>query len=492
MNISPIHFSDFYKTDHRRQYPAGTESVYSNMTARGSRIPEIDKVVVFGLQYFVLEYLVKRFNVDFFMQPKETVIAAYKRRLDNALGLGAVSMEHMEALHDLGYLPIHIKALPEGSRCPMRIPFVTITETKPEFFWLVNFLETLMSNAIWHPITTATIAHEYRVLLDAAARKSSDCPGFVEWQGHDFSMRGHTSLESSCVSGMAHLTSFYGTDTIPAIDFLEQYYGANSDTENIGNSVYATEHSVMCMGGEATELDTFRRLITEVYPKSIISIVSDTWDYFGILTETLPILKNEIMARDGKVVIRPDSGDPVKIVCGDPDALFDSPESRGTIQLLWDVFGGTVNSKGYKELDPHIGAIYGDSITYDRAKQITDTLMNNGFASTNIVFGIGSYTYQYVTRDTFGFAIKATSGVINGTRVSIAKNPKTDNGLKKSAKGLLRVDAVKGAHGVTGFTLTEDVTQGEELEGALEVIFSDGVPGRQQTLAEIRNRLARG
>jgi nicotinamide phosphoribosyltransferase len=462
------------------------------MTARGSRIPESDKVVVFGLQYFVYEYLVKRFQRDFFDQPKADVIGKYKRRLDNALGFGAVSMEHMEALHDLGYLPIHIKALPEGSRCPMRIPFVTITETKPEFFWLVNFLETLMSNVIWHPITTATIAHEYRVLLNAAARKSSDAPEFVEWQGHDFSMRGHTSLESSCVSGMAHLTSFYGTDTIPAIDFLEEYYDANSDKENIGNSVYATEHSVMCMGGEATELETFRRLITEVYPKSIISIVSDTWDYFSILTKTLPALKNEIMARDGKVVIRPDSGDPVKIVCGDPDALVDSPESKGTIQLLWDTFGGKVNSKGYRELDPHIGAIYGDSITYDRAKQITDQLMAKGFASTNIVFGIGSYTYQYVTRDTFGFAIKATSGVINGTRVSIAKNPKTDNGLKKSAKGLLRVDQVRGAHGVTGFTLTEDVTPGEEMEGALEVIYSNGGLGHKHTLSEIRARLARG
>jgi nicotinamide phosphoribosyltransferase len=206
----------------------------------------------------------------------------------------------------------------------------------------------------------------------------------------------------------------------------------------------------------------------------------------------LPILKDTILARQGKVVIRPDSGDPVKIICGDADAVIGSPESLGTIQLLWNLFGGTVNSKGYKQLDPHIGAIYGDSITYDRAKQITDGLMDKGFASTNIVFGIGSYTYQYQTRDTFGMAMKATSGVINGERVTISKNPKTDNGLKKSAKGLLCVDAIKGPNGILGFILREDVSSFQEQnEGALETIFENGKPGRMQTLAEIRERLAR-
>lgn len=259
----------------------------------------------------------------------------------------------------------------------------------------------------------------------------------------------------------------------------------------------ATEHSVMCMGGEVSEYDTFKRLITEVYPKGIISIVSDTWDYFAVLTETLPRLKDIIMSREGKVVIRPDSGDPVKIICGDPDAILGTPESKGTIELLWETFGGTTNSKGYKQLDSHIGAIYGDSITYDRARQITSSLISKGFASTNIVFGIGSFTYQYVTRDTFGMAMKATSGVINGKRVTISKNPKTDNGLKKSAKGLLRVDRVRivpldsGAHGVTSFVLTEDVSVEEEEGGALEVIFENGHAGRVQTLAEIRERLLR-
>jgi nicotinamide phosphoribosyltransferase len=492
MISSPIHYSDFYKTDHRPQYPTGTTEVYSNLTARGSRIPEIDKVVVFGFQYFVQEYLVKQFNEQFFHQPKKLVMEAYNRRLNTSLGPNTVNTEHIGRLHDVGYLPLILKALPEGSRCPMRVPFLTIKNTLPEFFWLTNWIESIMSNVVWQPITSATIAYAYRQLLNAAAQKTSDMPDFVQWQGHDFSFRGMGSLEASGICGAGHLLSFTGTDTIPAIDTLEKYYGANADTELIGGSVPATEHSVMCMGGESTELQTFERLITEIYPKGIVSIVSDTWDYWGTLTHTLPILKDTIMKREGKVVIRPDSGDPVKIICGDPDALFDTPEARGTIQVLWDIFGGTVNSKGYKQLDPHIGAIYGDSITYERAQQITQGLKNRGFASTNIVFGIGSFTYQYVTRDTFGMAMKATSGVIDGKRVTISKNPKTDNGLKKSAKGLLCVDAVKGAHGIETFTLREDVSPEEELEGALEPIFHDGWEGRTQTLAEIRERLARG
>lgn len=490
--MSSIHLSDFYKTDHRRQYPAGTTEVYSNMTARGSRIAEIDRVVVFGMQYFILEYLIKGFNESFFARPRHEVVAEYKRRLDTSLGPDAVSMEHIEALHDLGYLPLCIKSLPEGSRCPMRVPFLTIKNTHPDFFWVTNWVESLMSNVLWHPITSATIAQSYRRVLDSYARATSDIPDFAQWQGHDFSMRGQSSVEASKVSGGAHLLSFTGTDTIPAIDWLEEYYGADATKELIGGSVPATEHSVMCMGGESSEYETFRRLIEDVYPKGIVSIVSDTWDYWKILTDTLPLLKDRIMARDGKVVIRPDSGDPVKIICGDPDALFDTPEALGTIQILWDVFGGTVNSKGYKQLDPHIGAIYGDSITYDRALAILRGLEAKGFASTNIVFGIGSFTYQYVTRDTFGMAMKATSGVIHGQRVTISKNPKTDNGLKKSAKGLLCVDPIKGAHGIVGYKLREDVSELEEAhEGALETVFFNGAPGRLQTLAEIRERLAK-
>src|SRR5262245_6428712 len=384
--ILPILYKDFYKTDHRRQYPEGTEMVYSNLTARGSRIPGIERVVVFGIQYFIKDYLLRRFNDGFFSKPKAEVIAKYKRRMDTSLGKDAVSTGHLEAMHDLGYLPILIKALPEGTLCPMRVPFLTIVNTKPEFFWLTNFLETLMCNVIWHPMTSATIAHAYRKILDLYAVETSDMLDFVQWQGHDFSMRGHSSFESSIVSGGAHLLSFTGTDTIPAIDWLENFYGANADAELIGGSVPATEHSVMCLGGQETEMETYRRLLTDVYPKGIVSVVSDTWDYFGVLTEALPQLKGVIMARDGKLVVRPDSGDPEKIICGDPESAVDSPHRRGTINILWDIFGGTVNTKGYRQLDPHIGIIYGDSITLDRCEAISRNLKAQGFASPNMIY----------------------------------------------------------------------------------------------------------
>lgn len=478
--IPAINMTDFYKTDHRRQYPEGTTKVYSNFTARISRLANVDKVVVFGIQYFVRDFLGRRFEESFFKQDRKEVITKYQRRMDTSLGPGAVTTEHLEALHELGYLPIEVKALPEGSVVPLKIPILTITNTHPDFAWLPNFLETILSNALWHPLTSATIAFEYRKILEAYAKLTSDMPEFVQWQGHDFSMRGQTSFESSLVSGGAHLTSFKGSDTIPAIDWLEHFYYANADVELIAGSVPATEHSVMCLGGKETEAETYRRLITEVYAKGIVSIVSDTWDYWEVLNTTVRNLKDVIMAREGKVVIRPDSGDPVKIICGDMLAQQVLP-NKGTMQILWDIFGGTVNSKGYKQLHPSIGMIYGDSITIDRCKEICARLEAMGFASTNIVFGIGSYTYQYVTRDTLGFAMKATYGEVKGEPKEIFKDPFTDGGVKKSAKGLLRVNE--------DFTLDECVTPEQEKEGMLKTVFLDGKQTVFVDLAKIRERI---
>lgn len=479
--ISAMLFSDFYKVDHRRQYPKGTQFVYSNFTPRISRMPGVDSVVVFGIQYFIKDYLIRRFTDSFFKKPKELVVAQYKRRMDTSLGPGSITVEHVEALWELGYLPVKIKALDEGTVCPLKVPILTIQNTIPEFYWVTNFLETLLSNVLWHPITSATIAYQYKKVLTEYALKTSDMPEFVQWQGHDFSMRGHTSFESSIVSGAAHLTSFTGTDTIPAIDWLEYHYRADAEKELIGGSVPATEHSVMCMGGKETELETYRRLISEVYPDGIVSIVSDTWDFFSLLTNGLPKIKDLIMARNGKVVIRPDSGDPVKILCGDLDAPKGSPENQGAVEILWKLFGGTINSKDYMQLDPHIGLIYGDSITLDRCNEICRKLEAKGFASTNVVFGIGSYTYQYVTRDTFGFAMKATFGIIDGKSVEIFKDPKTDGGVKKSAKGLLRVNE--------DLTLSECVTEQEEDSGLLKTVFFDGELFCETSLYKIRKKI---
>lgn len=486
MKNNPALMIDYYKCDHRSQYPNRTEKVFSNLTARKSRVDGVNETVFFGLQYFVKEYLISRWNDDFFKQPKERVVNDYKRRIETSLGKGAITFDHIEALHDLQYLPLEIKALPEGSIVPMRCPCLVMFNTKPEFFWLTNYFETILSCVVWGAITSATTAYQYKKALTRFADETVGNRDFVQWQGHDFSFRGMFGYEAACISGAAHLLSFTGTDTIPAIDFHEKYYGANADNELIGASVTATEHSVMCMGTKENEIATFERLICEIYPSGIVSVVSDTWDFWKVITEFLPQLKEKILARNGKMVIRPDSGDPVKIICGDKDAPIGTHEHKGAIECMWEVFGGTTTSKGYKLLDKHIGLIYGDSITIDRCNQICQQLKDKGFCSFNVVFGIGSYTYQYVTRDTFGFAVKATYGEVNGEARNIFKTPKTDDGTKNSAKGLTAVCRSKNGNHLE---LHDEATWTDIDNCELKTVFKDGKIENEQTLSQIRDRL---
>ena len=479
---TPLTQIDFYKADHRSQYPAGTTTVFSNWTPRGSRIDGIDKVVFFGLQYFVKEYLIDRWQRDFFDRPKTEVLERYARRMRNA-GID-IEVDHIAALHDLGYLPLEIMALPEGSSVPLGVPMFVMWNTNPEFFWITNYLETSLSSIVWGPSTSATIARKYRRILDHWAATTGGDPAFVDWQGHDFSYRGMYGTEAAVLSGAGHLVSFAGTDTVPAIDFVEDFYRANSDNELVGGSVPATEHSVMCMGTKDDEIETFRRLVNELYPTGIVSIVSDTWDYWKVWTEYLPKLRDEIMGRDGTVTIRPDSGDPVKILVGDPDAPVGSPAYKGSYELAWEVFGGTINEKGFKVLDPHINLIYGDSITLERCEAICAGVAAKGFVPVN-VFGIGSFTYQYNTRDTFGFAMKATAGVVNGELREIFKDPATDDGTKRSARGLLAVFATDDG----SFALEQRTTWERVRNCAFESVFVDGRLTRDETLADIRARV---
>lgn len=519
-NINPLLLCDFYKVGHKFQYPKNTNLVYSNLTPRKSRIPGVDHIIFFGLQGFIKEYLIDAFNNNFFKLSKEQAVNSYREYVESGLGPNAITYDHIAALHDLQYLPIAIKALPEGARVPMRVPVLTMYNTHPDFYWLPNFLETLLSAQLWQPITSATIAHEYRKVLDKFAAETSTQPAFVDWQGHDFSFRGMSSVESAMLSGAGHLLSFTGTDTIPAMWWLNKNYNAPTSSL-IGGSVAATEHSVMCAGEKDSEFETFKRLITEVYPTGIVSIVSDTWDLWKVLTDYLPRLKDVIEKREGKVVIRPDSGDPVDIICGTnatristiqgmnvfsekqrQEALSRIPketaEQKGVIELLYDVFGGTKNDKGYIELPPYIGAIYGDSITVERAKAILQRLKDKGFASTNVVFGIGSFTYQYNTRDTFGFAMKATyvevqkptfdeKGEIDGfvsEGRAIFKDPITDDGTKKSAKGLLAVSIEKGE-----YVLHDNLGPDGEDSGELKLVFQDSTLLKETSLDEIRGYL---
>ncbi len=487
MKLLPILLKDGYKVGHKFQYPEGTTLVYSNLTPRKAREEKIHDIVFFGLQYFVKEYLISQFNNNFFKADKKEVMAIYKRRIENYLGKDAITYDHIEALYDLGYLPLEIKALPEGSLVPMKVQVLTIKNTKPEFFWLTNMLESLMSAILWKPTTSATTAFEYLKTFTKYANETVGTDhSFIPWQGDDFSFRGMSGIEDAIMSGAGHLLSFTGSDTIPAIDFLETYYNADCEKELIGGSVPATEHSVMCMGAQENEIETFERLINIVYPKGIVSIVSDTWDFWKVITEFLPLLKDQIIARDGKVVIRPDSGDPVKIIIGDEAELVGSPAYKGAIECMWETFGGTITNKGYKLLDQHIGLIYGDGITLERQEQILEGLKLKGFCSYNVVLGLGSFTYEYVTRDTFGFAMKATYGEINGEGRAIFKDPKTDDGTKKSAKGLIAVHKNKA----TGkLEYKDECTWQEEAEGELKTVFKDGKLLVDDSLQTIRDRI---
>jgi len=478
--MNPLLMIDGYKADHRRQYPDGTTLVYSNLTPRNSRVPGVNEVVFFGLQYFIEHYLEAIDESIRFGHVGEEV-GEYRSMMDRYLGEGSVPVDHIEELYDIGYVPIEIRALPEGSLCPVGVPVLTIVNTHPKFFWLTNQLETILSSTIWQMCTSATTAYTYRKRFMEYAEKTGVDSAFVKFQGHDFSFRGMAGMEAAAASGAAHLTSFAGTDTIPAIAFVDEFYSGNNGL--VGCSVPATEHSVMCLGMQDAEVETYRRLLRDIYPSGIVSIVSDTWDFWSIMTTGLAALRTDILERNGKLVIRPDSGDPVKIVCGDPDAPVGTPEHKGAIELLWEQFGGTMTEKGYKKLDSHVGLIYGDSITLDRQNAILSGLADKGFCS-DIVLGIGSYTYQHVTRDTFGFAMKATYGEVNGEPREIFKAPKTDSGVKKSARGLLRVDRVDGK-----LVLRQGVTKAEAEGGELELVYRDGKKLRHQSLADIRKRL---
>lgn len=495
-----ILLTDGYKLGHRNQYPKGTEYVYSNWTPRSAHWMNgaEEGAVVFGLQYLIKEYLIRQMNKDFFQRPKDEVVSEFKRRVDTFLGpQNNVGTDHIAALHDLGYLPVRIKSLPEGDVCPIRCPMLTVENTHPDFFWLTNYLETLFSATLWLPCTSATSARLAKKQLMKHATKTGFAREDTGFLCHDFSMRGMAGVEAAILSGMGHMTAFHGSETIPAISALEEYYNADAEKELIAGTVPATEHSVMCAGGKDTELDTYRRLLTEVYPQGFLSIVSDTWDYWHVITSIVPQLKQEIMARDGRLVIRPDSGDPVKIICGwdakdyDDEMSFQEIheipdcEKRGTYELLWEMFGGTVNEAGYKVLDPHVGLIYGDAITLDRQKEIYRRLEAKGFAATNIVLGFGSFTYQYKSRDSLGFAIKATWCQINGEGHDIFKQPKTDSGTKNSLKGLIRVDRDEQGR----YHATDGVTREEEQKGCLVTVFEDGRLLKDWTLAEVRENL---
>lgn len=488
--MNPFFFTDFYKFGHIHQYRHGIQRVLINWTPRSTRVEGKHRVVAnAGLSAFIQKVLLGWFNRDFFGKPLTEVVNQYKDICRECLGDSDADSSHVEALWRLGYLPLKIYAIPEGHSVPLRVPMLCVINTLPEFFWLPNYFETIMSAELWGTITSATTAQRFRKIMVKAAKlyygPQADL-SFVNWQGHDFSMRGMFGVEAAILSGTGHLFSFTGTDTVPAILGVAKHYNAGR-LAGVGGSVPATEHSVMCAGGQEGEFETFKRLITEVYPSGIISVVSDTWDLWKVLTDYVPRLKAEILARpNGKLVIRPDSGDPVKIILGDPDAPNGSPAWYGTAELLAAAMGtdktGTLRG---------VGMIYGDAITPERCEAILQGLIDKGLSPYNMVFGIGSYTYQHVTRDTYGQAIKATNTWDDqGNSVAIFKKPVTDDGGKNSAKGILAVYRTEeSTEERPDYFLVEEATEEQLNNCAFEVVFSDSQHLIRPTLEQVRKRV---
>lgn len=487
---NPMLLIDFYKAVHAEMLPKNITKSVSYFTPRMSRVKRWDKVVMFGLQGFIKTYLIDYFNEEFFDKPFEEIIYEYKRIMDASLGKDAYKIDKIESLHKLGYLPIEIVALPEGTIVPMHVPMFGITNTHKDFAWLPQSLESLISAEMWHPMLAATVGMTYRGIVNHYYDLTCEdnIPRSKALGAFDF--RGEECLESAVKAGAGWCLSFLNTATVPTIPYLEKNYFCDCTKESVAYGSPSTEHSVMCSNYavDGDEITLLRRLLTEIYPNTSFSAVLDSYDYWNIIDNILPQLKTEIMNHNGCMLMRGDSGDCVEVV-------------TKTVFKLWEEFGGTVNSKGYKVLDPHVKAIYGDSITVQRCEKIYRILMKNGFACSNVALGVGSFSFQCIeedgvlkpfTRDTFSSCIKATYCEIDGKATPIFKNPK-DGGFKKSQKGCCRVyTRCDGSIYYEDELTWKQATDYEKRGNMLIPVFKDGELLKEQSLKEIRDRLHGG
>ncbi len=577
---NPLLMIDFYKAVHSEQYPADLALCYSPYTPRMTRLKDTDKVTYFGGQMFAKSYLIDAFNEHFFNRSEEEVVAEYNRILTYTLGPGTYNPDKVVKLHRLGYLPIAMYAVPEGTRTAIGVPQSVFVNTDPNFAWLTNTLETAYSCFMWHIQISAEVGYRYRQIVQKYKNKTCDESVRTARLLGDFSMRGQHSPESAMKSSMGWLLSFLNTATVPAIMGMEEFYNCDITKEEVGFGAISTEHSVMCsnFAVDGDEITHIKRLLTEIYPNASFSMVSDSYDYWNLVNNILPQCKTEIENHNGYLAIRGDSGDPVEIIAGkkivwlanwdeeDADSLFEDvhytyewlydycrdngieedcvlyfhfkdtffkvdvqpewinergaytdskyyfvddygfewetiipdAEMMGTVWALDQIFGHTINSKGYKVLPPYIKAIYGDSITPQRCEEIYKRLTAMGYAINNVSLGVGSFSfmcletyddegvhYNPYTRDTFGIAIKATYGELrDGTPINIFKNPKALS-WKKSQKGCVKVAA-------DGESYTDELTFSQAHGGKdnlLELVFVDGTVVKEQSLSEIRDRM---
>jgi nicotinamide phosphoribosyltransferase len=468
-NWNPLSFSDSYKMSHFRQYPPGTKRVYSYFESRGSD-PKFgfESVVFFGLQYF-LKLLSGQFIKAEHIDRAERRCRAH---FGNDINFNRAGWEHVLKVHG-GRLPVRIKAVPEGTVVPTRNCLMTIENTDPACYWLTNWLETLLVQ-VWYPSTVATQSREMKKILLRYLAETGD-PAGIDFKLHDFGCRGVSSIETAGLGGAAHLVNFRGTDTLPALELLDEVYGEPCG----GFSIPASEHSTITSWGEAHELDAMRNML-EQYPTGLVACVSDSFDIFQACGEYWGgVLRERVLARDGTLVIRPDSGDPATVLC----KVFD---------ILGEKFPTTVNAKGYKVLDPHVRLIQGDGIDFQTLGVLLEAVKRHGWSADNIAFGSGGGLLQKLNRDTLKFAFKCASIVVGDEEREVFKRPITDQG-KKSKSGrfkLLRTTArgekLDGPDGSEYATVKES-DPGDDL---LKVVFENGELVNPTSFDEVRRRAA--
>lgn len=484
-NINPMLLIDFYKAVHAEMLPTKITKSVSYFTPRMSRVRMWNKVVMFGLQGFVKTYLIDYFNERFFERPIDEVISEYERIMDASLGKGVYGLQKIKDLHALGYLPIEIWALPEGTKVPMHVPMFCITNTHDDFAWLPQALESLISAEAWHPMLAATVGATYRDIVNKFYDETCDDSVSRNKALGSFDFRGEECTDSAIKAAAGWCLSFVNTATVPVIPYLEKLYNCDCTKESVAFGSPSTEHAVMCSNYavDGDEITLLKRLLTEIYPDTSFSAVLDSYDYWNVIDNVLPQIKPEIMTHNGCMLMRGDSGDCIEVV-------------TKTVFKLWDEFGGTINSKGYKVLDPHVKVIYGDSITIQRCERIYEILKDNGFAASNVALGVGSFSFQCVeedgilkpfTRDTFSSCIKATYCEIDHKPYPIFKNPK-EGGFKKSQKGCCLV--YKNDNGELCYKdeyTWKEVSCNSKQE--LKAIFRNSELLIDDSLANIRNRL---
>lgn len=447
-----ILMTDSYKLTHASQYPAGTQKVFSYMESRGGEFPE---TVFFGLQYYLRKYLSGKVLTQAMIDKADAFCSKhFGRNLYNRSG-----WELMLERYD-GRIPVEIRAVPEGTVQTTRNVMMTIVNTDEEFPWITNAIETLLLK-LWYPITVSTLSREIKKEIKARLDATGDMAG-LPFKLHDFGYRGVSSEESAGIGGAAHLVNFMGTDTIAGILLADKHYGAGV----CGFSIPASEHSTMTSWGREREVDAYRNMLTR-YPSGLVACVSDSYDIYNACENIWGgVLREQVLARDGTLVIRPDSGDPLEVL---PRIL----------NILWDRFGGTINEKGFRVLDSHVRVIWGDGINYRSIQGILDCLYTLGWSIDNIAFGMGGALLQQVHRDTQKFAFKCSAVKVNGHWCDVWKDPVTDHG-KDSKRGLLWYSKGK----TRNVSIEDKYRPGRDFP----VVFRDGKICRKVTFQEIRER----